>query len=188
MNPVAEIIMNDFQEKLDKTLDKVKENLAGIRAGRANISMLDIVMVDYYGVPTPLKQAANLSTLDAQTLVIEPWDKSILKIIEKGITAANLGVNPSNDGTKIIIAIPALTTERRKEFVKMAKERSEDGKIAIRNLRKDTNNKLRKAEKESDITEDELKSFEDNVQKLTDSFIAKISDILAVKEKDINTL
>lgn len=188
MNPVADAIMKDFQDKLDKTLEKVKEHLASIRAGRANIGMLDIVMVDYYGTPTPLKQAANLSTLDAQTICIEPWDKSIIKNIEKGITNANLGLNPSNDGVKLLIKIPALTAERRKEYVKMAKSQSEDGKVAIRNLRKDVNNKLRKGQKDSEITEDELKSYEDTVQKHTDIYIKKIDEILVIKEKDINTL
>lgn len=188
MNPVADIIMHDFQEKLDKTLEKVKEHLTAIRAGRANIGMLDSVFVDYYGTPTPLKQAANLSTIDAQTICIEPWDKSIMKMIEKGITSSNLGLTPSNDGIKMLIKIPALTADRRKEYVKMAKTQSEDGKVAIRNLRKDTNNKLRKAQKDGDITEDELKSYEDNVQKRTDNYIKKIDDNLAVKEKDINTL
>jgi len=188
MNPVADAIMKDFQDKLDKTLEKVKEHLASIRAGRANIGMLDIVMVDYYGTPTPLKQAANLSTLDAQTICIEPWDKSIIKNIEKGITNSNLGLNPSNDGVKLLIKIPALTAERRKEYVKMAKSQSEDGKVAIRNLRKDVNNKLRKSQKDGDVTEDELKSYEDTVQKHTDSYIKKIDEILVIKEKDINTL
>jgi len=188
MNPTADAIMKDFQEKLEKTLEKVKEHLASIRAGKANIGMLDSVYVDYYGTPTPLKQAANLSTLDAQTICIEPWDKSIMKNIEKGITSSNLGLTPSNDGVKILIKIPALTADRRKEYVKMAKSQSEDGKVAIRNLRKDVNNKLRKAQKDSEVTEDELKSYEDSVQKHTDNFIKKIDEILAVKEKDINTL
>lgn len=156
-----------------------------MRAGRASVSMLDGVTVEAYGSPTPLNQVGTVSAPEARLLTIDPWDKSLIPVIEKSILQANLGFNPSNDSKIIRLAVPELTEERRKEYVKLVKKEAEEGKIAIRNVRKDINNKLRKMEKDSEITEDELKSSEEKVQKMTDKFVAAVDEALAKKEKEL---
>ena len=181
-------ILKEVEEKMSKSVENTKERFSHTRAGRANVSMLDGVTVEAYGAPTPLNQVGTISAPEARLLVIDPWDKSLIKTIEKTILQANLGFNPSNDGNIIRLVVPELTEERRKEYVKMVKKEAEEGKVAIRNIRKDVNNKLRKLEKDSEITEDELKSSEEKVQKTTDKFIAQVDDALSKKEKELLTV
>ena len=181
-------VLNETKEKMDKTIEATKAKFAAIRAGRANVSMLDGVMVNSYGTPTPLKQIGHISAPEARLLTIDPWDKSLIKEVEKGIQLANLGFNPSNDGKIIRILIPELTQDRRKEYLKIVKKEAEDGKVAIRNIRKDMNNKLRKLEKDGDISEDELKGFETKIQDVTDKFIKEVDELYAKKEKELTTV
>ncbi|WP_319203626.1 ribosome recycling factor [uncultured Ilyobacter sp.] len=184
----AQEIMNDCREKMDKAIESTKHKFASIRAGRASVSMLDGIKVEQYGSEMPLNQVANVSAPEARLLVIDPWDKSIMQKIEKTIMLSNLGLTPNNDGKIIRLQIPELTAERRKEYVKLAKTEAENGKIAIRNVRKDANNHLRRLEKDGDITQDELKSFEDDTQKITDDHIKLVDDLLKKKEKEITTV
>lgn len=182
------IILNETEEKMLKSVESTKGKFSHVRAGRANVSMLDGITVEAYGTPTPLNQVGTVSAPEARLLVVDPWDKSLIPSIEKTILQANLGFNPSNDGRIIRLVVPELTEDRRKEYVKMVKNEAEEGKIAIRNVRKDANNKLRKLEKDSEITEDDLKTGEDKVQKLTDKFVALIDDALNKKEKELLTV
>ena len=182
---MLEGILTELQNKMEKSLENTKDKFSHVRAGRASVSMLDGVTVEAYGSPTPLNQVGTVSAPEARLLTIDPWDKSLIPVIEKSILQANLGFNPSNDGKIIRLAVPELTEERRKEYVKLVKKEAEEGKIAIRNVRKDINNKLRKMEKDSEITEDELKSSEEKVQKMTDKFVAAIDEALAKKEKEL---
>lgn len=181
-------ILAETEEKMNKSVESTKEKFSHIRAGRANVSMLDGVSVEAYGSMTPLNQVGTISAPEARLLVVDPWDKSLIPSIEKMILQANLGFNPSNDGRIIRLVVPELTEDRRKEYVKVVKKEAEEGKIAIRNVRKDENNKLRKLEKDSEITEDELKSAEDKVQKLTDKYIELIDEALSKKEKELLTV
>lgn len=178
-------ILTEAENKMSKSLESTKEKFSHVRAGRANVSMLDGVMVDAYGAPTPLNQVGTVSAPEARLLTIDPWDKSLISKIEKTILKANLGFNPSNDGKIIRLVVPELTEERRKEYVKVVRKEAEDGKIAIRNVRKDMNNKFRKLEKDGEITEDELKLNEEKIQKLTDKFTAAIDEALEKKEKEL---
>ena len=182
---MLEGILTELQNKMEKSLENTKDKFSHVRAGRASVSMLDGVTVEAYGSPTPLNQVGTVSAPEARLLTIDPWDKSLIPVIEKSILQANLGFNPSNDGKIIRLVVPELTEERRKEYVKLVKKEAEDGKIAIRNVRKDINNKLRKMEKDSEITEDELKSSEEKVQKMTDKFVTAIDEALAKKEKEL---
>ena len=178
-------ILKEAEDKMSKSVENTKERFSHTRAGRANVSMLDGVTIEAYGAPTPLNQVGTISAPEARLLVIDPWDKSLIKVIEKTILQANLGFNPSNDGKVIRLLVPELTEDRRKEYVKMVKKEAEEGKI---NIRKDVNNKLRKLEKDSEITEDELKTNEEKVQKTTDKYIAAIDTALAAKEKELLTV
>ncbi|OEL02593.1 ribosome recycling factor [Staphylococcus casei] len=178
-------IINDTKSKMQKSIDSLSRELANISAGRANSNLLNGVNVDYYGAPTPVQQLASISVPEARLLVIAPYDKSSVANIEKAINAANLGVNPSSDGEVIRISIPALTEERRKDLVKDVKKIGENAKVAIRNVRRDSNDDLKKQQKDGDITEDDLKGQTDDVQKLTDDSIKKIDSLLEEKEKDI---
>lgn len=178
-------IINDTKSKMQKSIDSLSRELANISAGRANSNLLNGVNVDYYGAPTPVQQLASISVPEARLLVIAPYDKSSVTNIEKAINAANLGVNPSSDGEVIRISIPALTGERRKDLVKDVKKIGENAKVAIRNVRRDSNDDLKKQQKDGDITEDDLKGQTDDVQKLTDDSIKKIDSLLEEKEKDI---
>ncbi|GLI56449.1 ribosome-recycling factor [Propionigenium maris DSM 9537] len=184
----ANKMMTDCQTKMDKAIESTKHHFASIRAGRANVSMLDGVKVEQYGSEMPLNQIGSVSAPEARLLVIDPWDKSVIPAIEKAIQASNIGLTPNNDGKVIRLQIPELTAERRKEYVKMAKGEAENGKVAVRNIRKDANNHLRKLEKDGDITQDELKEFETKVQKLTDDHIKKIDELYKAKEKEITTV
>lgn len=178
-------IIKDAKNRMDKTLETLRAELAKVRTGKATTALLDGIKVDYYGNMTPLNQVGNLTVLDAHTLSITPWDKSMVPVIEKAILEANLGFNPVSDGTNIKIPVPPLTEERRKDFVKIVKKFGEDAKIAIRNVRRDANEHLKKEQKDKKMSEDELKIAEDEVQKLTDQHIKMIDDLLKHKEKEI---
>ncbi|MGV2941139.1 ribosome recycling factor [Mesobacillus sp. LC4] len=173
------------KERMSKAIQAYTRELASIRAGRASASLLDRIQVDYYGAPTPVNQLAGISVPEARLLVIQPYDKSILGEIEKAILKSDLGLNPANDGSIIRIAIPQLTEERRKELAKQVKKEAEEAKIAIRNIRRDGNEDLKKLEKNGEITEDDLRGYSDDIQKLTDDHIAKIDQITKDKEKEI---
>ena len=174
-----------YEEKMKKSIDSVAADFASVRAGRANAGVLDRIMVDYYGSPTPIQQVAAISTPDPRALLITPWDGSILRAIEKAILNSDLGINPQNDGKSIRLNFPQLTEERRKELVKQIHKYSEGGKVAIRNIRRDAMDHFKKMEKKSEITEDELKQAEKDLQKLTDDSCKKIDDLLAKKEKEL---
>ena len=174
-----------YEQKMQKSIDSVAADFAAVRAGRANAGVLDRIMVDYYGSPTPIQQIAAISSPDARTLLITPWDGSILKGIEKAIQNSDLGINPQNDGRAIRLNFPQLTEERRKDLVKQIHKYSEGGKVAIRNIRRDAMDNFKKQEKKSEITEDEMKQVEKDLQKLTDDSCKKIDELLAKKEKEL---
>ncbi len=182
---MAKQVLQSTKEKMDKAIQAYTRELASVRAGRASASLLDKITVDYYGAPTPINQLASVSVPEARLLVIQPYDKSQVSEVEKAILKSDLGLNPTNDGTVIRIAIPALTEERRRELVKLVKKYSEDAKVAVRNVRRDANDDLKKLEKNGEITEDDLKGYSEDVQKLTDEHIAKIDSITKDKEKEI---
>ncbi|QEM12332.1 MULTISPECIES: ribosome recycling factor [Mucilaginibacter] len=179
--------VNDAKALMDKAIDHADSELNKIRAGKASPSLLDDIRVDYYGTPTPLSQIGSVNTPDARTIVVQPWEKSLLNPIEKAIKEANLGVNPQNDGIIIRINVPPLTEERRRDLVKKAKAEAETGKVAVRNIRKDANEKIKKLKSEG-VSEDEIKTGEAEVQKLTDAYIAKVDQLSEAKEKDIMTV
>lgn len=181
-------ILMENEEKLEKTLNVFKSDLLLIRVGRANPHVLDKVMVDYYGTPTPINQVGNMSVSDGQCLVVTPWDKSLLKSVEKAILQANIGITPTNDGTVIRLVFPALNEERRKDLVKQVKKMTEDAKIAARNVRRDTLDTLKKMKNAKEITEDELSDFSETVEKSVTDTIEKLEKVAAEKEKDIMTV
>ncbi len=174
-----------IEEKMEKTLSVLQENFAEVRAGRANPAILNKVKVDYYGTPTPINQVAGISVPEARLIVIQPWDASLLKEIEKEIIKAEIGINPNNDGKVIRLAFPELTEERRKELVKEIKKTAEEAKVSIRSVRREGIDEAKKMQKDNQMTEDELKSAEDQIQKITDTKIAEVDKILAEKEKEI---
>lgn len=176
---------NHIEEKMAKTISVLVENFAEVRAGRANPAILNKIKVDYYGTPTPINQVAGVSVPEARLIVIQPWDASLLKEIEKEILKAEIGINPNNDGKVIRLAFPELNEERRKELVKEVKKTAEEAKVSIRSVRREGIDEAKKLQKDNQMTEDELKSAEDKIQKLTDSKIAEIDKILEEKEKDI---
>ncbi|AYL97551.1 ribosome recycling factor [Mucilaginibacter celer] len=179
--------VNDAKALMEKAIDHADSELNKIRAGKASPSLLDDIRVDYYGTSTPLSQIGSVNTPDARTIVVQPWEKSLLNPIEKAIKEANLGVNPQNDGIIIRINVPPLTEERRRDLVKKAKGEAETGKVAIRNIRKDANEKIKKLKTEG-VSEDEIKTGEAEIQKLTDAYIAKVDVLSEAKEKDIMTV
>lgn len=174
-----------YEDKMQKSIDSVAADFASVRAGRANAAVLDRIMVDYYGSPTPIQQIAAISTPDPRTLLIQPWDTSAVKSIEKAIQNSDLGINPQNDGRSLRLSFPQLTEERRKELVKQIRKYAESGKVAIRNIRRDAMDNFKKQEKKSEITEDEMKQVEKDLQKLTDDSCKKLDDLLAEKEKEL---
>lgn len=178
-------VLNRAEEKMNKTINSLKNEFASIRAGRANPSVLDKVLVNYYGTPTPINQMAAVSVSEARVLVIQPWDKSLIKDIEKAIQASDIGINPANDGNVIRLTFPQLTEDRRKEIVKDLKKYGEEAKVAIRSARRDANEKLKAMKKNSELTEDDLKNGEDKTQKLTDKFTKNIDEIVSEKEKEV---
>jgi ribosome recycling factor len=178
-------IQSKLEEKMMKTISVLKENLNTVRAGRANPALLDKVQVEYYGTPTPLKSIANISVPDPRSLLVAPFDPKALHDIEKAIGAANIGINPSNDGKVIRLQIPALTEDRRKELTKLVKKFGEDAKVAIRNERRDANDHLKRLEKDGELTEDDLKADEKAVQKKTDDCVKEVDAIVEDKDKEI---
>ena len=174
-----------YETKMNKSIDSIAADFAAVRAGRANAAVLDRIMVDYYGTPTPIQQIASIASPDPRSLVIQPWDASAVKLIEKAIQNSDLGINPQNDGRSLRLSFPQLTEERRKELVKQIHKYAENGKVAVRNIRRDAMDNFKKQEKKSEITEDELKQAEKDLQKLTDDSCKKLDDLLAKKEKEL---
>ncbi|MGG3306332.1 ribosome recycling factor [Paenibacillus lautus] len=177
-------VKKNAEERMEKAILSLKRDLATLRAGRAAPALLDRISVEYYGAPTPLNQLANISTPDSRTLMIQPWDKSSLADIEKAIMKSDVGLTPANDGNQIRLVVPALTEERRTELVKMTKKFGEEAKVAIRNIRRDANDDIKKLEK-TDISEDESRRHQEDIQKATDKFIAEVDKVLVAKEKEI---
>lgn len=175
----------NIEEKMNKTISVFEQNLSEVRAGRANPAILNKVKIDYYGTPTPISQVAGISVPEARLIVIQPWDASILKEIEKSILASDIGINPNNDGKVIRLAFPELNEERRKELVKDIKKTAEEAKVAVRAIRRDGIDEFKKKQKDSEITEDDLRVAEEQIQKITDKKIEEIDTILSNKEKDI---
>jgi ribosome recycling factor len=180
--------LSEAEDHMKKAIEATQRSFNTIRTGRANASLLDRVSVDYYGAPTPLKSLATINTPDASTITIQPFDRTSLAIIEKAISTSDVGLVPNNDGTVIRLNIPQLTSDRRQELVKLAAKYAEEGKVAIRNIRRDTLETFRKQEKNSELSKDEARDLQDKLQKLTDKYVAKIEDVLAHKEKDITTV
>ena len=182
---MVEEIFEDLQERMGKSIDSLKREYSRLRTGRASVSLLDGIRVTYYDTPTPLNQMASLAVPEPRLIVIQPWDKTAIGDIEKAILKSELGLTPINDGKVIRIAIPALTEERRKELVKVARKMAEDNKVAIRNIRRDANDMLKDLKTEKEITEDNLYRSQDEVQKITDDFIAQVDELCTAKEKEI---
>ena len=180
--------LNPFQDKMEKTLNNLLEEYSGIRAGRANPHVLDKLRVDYYGTPSPIQSVANVSVPEPRMIQIQPWEESMVKEIEKAIICSDLGINPTNDGKLIRLVFPELTEERRKELAKDIKKKGEEAKVATRNIRREAIDSIKKAGKEDGISDDEVKDLEDDAQKLTDKFIAKIDDAVETKSKEILTV
>ena len=177
-----------YEDKMEKSLDNLKEEYTTIRAGRANPHILDKVKVDYYGTPTPIQQVGNISVPEARMICIQPWDASLLKDIERAINASDLGLTPTNDGKLIRLVFPELTEDRRKELVKDVKKKGENAKVAIRNIRRDAIEAVKKKGKEDGISEDEIKGYHDDVQKFTDAYVKKIDDAIDAKSQEIMTV
>ncbi len=182
---MADEILDIMKDKMKKTISVYKQELSGLRAGRANAQVLDRIMVDYYGTPTPIPQIGNISTPEPRMLVISPWEPKMISAVEKAIQKSDLGINPSNDGKIIRLLFPELTEERRKDLVKVVRTKGEESKVAIRSIRRDAIEQIKKQKKDSDITEDDQKDLNDKVQKATDEFIKEIDSIVAAKEKEI---
>lgn len=180
--------LNEIEQRMQKTISVFEENLSEIRAGRANPAILNKITVEYYGVPTPINQVAGISVPEARTIVIQPWDASVLKSIEKAILASDIGLNPNNDGKVIRLNFPELTEERRKELVKDIKKIAEEARVSVRSIRRDGMDTVKDAQKKSEITEDEKADLEDKIQKLTDKYVAEIDSILEKKEKEIMSI
>ena len=179
--------LQTYEEKMKKTMANLDSELATIRAGRANPNVLNKIMVDYYGSPTPIQLVANVSVPEPRMIQIQPWEKSMVKVIEKAIQTSDLGINPANDGSSIRLVFPELTEERRKELVKDVKKKGEAAKVAIRNIRRDGNDAFKKL-KGSDVSEDEIKDMEDDLQKMTDKFVKEVDKAVDVKSKEVMTV
>ena len=179
---------NKFEEKMMKSISVYEENLAEVRAGRANPAILNKVMIDYYGTPTPINQVAGISVPEARMIVIQPWDASILKEIEKEILKSDIGINPNNDGKVIRLTFPELNEERRKEIVKDIRKMAEDARVAIRSIRRDAIDAAKAMQKNSEMSEDELKVAEDKIQKLTDKYVGEVDSLLEKKEKEVMSI
>ena len=177
-----------YEDKMEKSLDVLLDEYASIRAGRANPHVLDRLRIDYYGTPTPIQQVGNVTVPEARMIVIQPWEKSLLKEIEKAILVSDLGINPTNDGNVIRLVFPELTEERRKDLVKEVKKKGEGAKVAVRNIRRDAMDSIKKMEKAGDISEDDLKQGEEKIQKITDKMIEKVDKAIETKTKEIMTV
>ncbi|MFE1746422.1 ribosome recycling factor [Coleofasciculus sp. H7-2] len=178
----------DVENHMQKTIEATQRSFNTIRTGRANSSLLDRVSVEYYGSPTPLKSLASINTPDSSTITIQPFDRGSLNLIEKAISLSDVGLTPSNDGSVIRLNIPPLTSDRRKELAKIAAKYAEEGRVSVRNIRRDAVDSIRKQEKNSEISEDEGRDLQEKIQKLTDKYVAKVDELLAEKEKDITTV
>lgn len=181
-------LYQEYDVKMQKTIEVVVSDFAGVRAGRANAAVLDKITVEYYGTETPIQQVASISTPDARTLVIQPWDGTLLKAVEKALLASELGINPQNDGKVIRLIFPQLTEERRKELTKQIKKYGEESKVAVRNVRRDAMDAIKNMKKNSEITEDDQKNAEKDLQKVTDDYIKKVDELCAKKEKELMEL
>lgn len=181
----TQAVLREAEHKMQQAVQAARRELAGIRTGRANPALLDRVMVDYYGTPTPINQLASISVPEPRLLVIQPWDKSTLKDIEKAILGSELGLTPNSDGTVIRIQVPQLTEERRRDLARVARKEAEDKRVAVRNVRRDANDELKRLEKEGVISEDECRRAQAEVQQLTDKYIKEIDELLTLKEKEI---
>ena len=181
-------MLKEFEDKMQKSVDSLENEFSNIRAGRANPNILNKIKVEYYGVPTPLQQVANITVPEARTIIIQPWESSLIKEIEKAILTSDLGVTPNNDGKSVILNFPELTEERRKELVKDIKKKGENAKVAIRNVRREANDLLKKKLKASEISEDEEQENVDKVQKLTDKYVEKVDSVVENKSKEILTV
>lgn len=182
---MVEDVMKELKARIDRTVEDLRGNLAKIRTGRANLGMLDGIKIDYYGTPTPLAQCAALAVPEPRMITVKPWDKGIMKDVEKAIREANLGLNPMNDGELIRLPIPALTEDRRKDLAKQVKSKGEEHKVAIRNERRDANERLKTLQKDKKITEDDLKRANERVQKETDGGVSRVDELVAKKEKEV---
>ncbi len=180
--------LKQFEEKMEKSIDSLRSELATIRAGRANPHILDKIKIDYYGTPSSLQQVANVSVPEARMIQIQPWEPNLIKEIEKAILTSDLGLTPTNDGKAVRLVFPELTEERRKELVKDVKKKGESAKVAVRNVRRDANDSAKKKNKANEISEDELKQLEDKIQKMTDKYVAEIDSVIEDKSKDILTV
>lgn len=181
-------MLAQYEEKMKKTIENLTKEYTTIRAGRANPHILDRILVTYYGTPTPIQQVANITVPEARTLMISPWESSLIKEVEKAIVTSDLGLTPNNDGKNVIINFPELTEERRKELAKDVKKKAENAKVAIRNIRRDANDALKKANKAAEMSDDELKTNEDKVQKMTDKYVAEVDKVMDDKTKEIMTV
>lgn len=177
--------LKEFETRMIKTTEVLASQFAAVRAGRANAAVLDQIEVDYYGVPTPIRQIASISAPDPRTLLIQPWDAGTLKLIERAILVSDLGINPQNDGRTIRLVFPQLTEERRKELAKQVRKYGEEAKVAVRNIRRDAMDKFKKEQKKGDMTEDDLKNMEKDLQKLTDDYVKKLDKQIETKEKEL---
>lgn len=182
---MADKVHEEFESKMKKTIEVVKGDFASVRAGRANAGVLDKIQVEYYGTMTPLQQVASISSPDPRTLMIQPWDASLLKEIEKAIQTSDLGINPQNDGKVLRLSFPQLTEERRKELTRQVQKYGENGKVAIRNIRRDAMDQFKSMEKKNEITEDDRKNLEDQLQKLTDKYCKEIDGLVSAKEAEL---
>lgn len=182
---MSEKVISTSKEKMEKTVQSLSRELATVRAGRANPALLDKVVVDYYGTATPLNQLSNISAPEPRLLVIQPWDKSAIGDIEKAILKSDLGLTPNTDGNIIRIAIPQLTEERRKELVKLVRKMAEESRVAVRNIRRDANDEIKSMEKSGDISQDDSRRLQDEIQELTDEYVEKINEVLSAKEEEI---
>jgi ribosome recycling factor len=178
-------IRNKTSERMTGAVEALKKEFASIRTGRASLALLDGILVDYYGTPTPLQQVSSLSVPESRQIAIQPWEKNLIPLIEKAIMKSDLGLTPSNDGKVIRIGIPILTEERRKQLVKVVRKRAEESRVAVRNIRRDSNDELKKLEKQEHVSEDEVKKEQEEIQKITDAFVKKVDEILEHKEKEI---
>ncbi len=182
---MEEEVYLEAEEKMKKAVSAFQRELSTLRAGRASPALVDKIEVDYYGIPTPLNQIASISAPESRLLVIQPWDKNVISNIEKAILKSDLGLNPNNDGNVIRLSFPQLTEERRKELVKFVRKKAEEGKVAVRNIRREANDSLKSMEKKGDISEDDSRRFQDEIQKLTDKYIEEVDEVLQNKEKEI---
>lgn len=180
--------LSDIESKMKKTIEATQQSFNSLRTGRANSAVLDRVTVEYYGMETPLKSLANISTPDATTILVQPYDKGSLEQIEKAISMSDVGLTPNNDGEVVRLNIPPLTSERRQELVKLAGKYAEEGRVSIRNIRRDAMEEVRKKEKNNDLSEDESHDIQDKIQKLTDKYVSKVDELLKAKEEDITTV